>query len=744
MDKTSPRIHSAVIDLITRVFNTHKKGLPEWMKNAREGYLRVGVDKREERLVIINYKAATNPRDCVLECIDFAGISGNDIEKYYIEWAKPDAAAAGIKSGEAEGGQGNGGKAYLREMFERGYFISICDKKLSVVSFTDKKKYILDFVPTPAEGKDVAGECPAVPNLRKYAADWLKAFKLPEDHNITISRGVGPKSPINTEHLVRMIQQFPQARHTIESCRVILYVNGVPTRELEVVRPQLYSNFPNVIKIPIPEVINATSGKVATTKTPQFGPGELELYVSAQPLQGQALVSWNRIEFYGQSEVKNIGSRKCEELNLAQPEYGQHLFGRCRLPLLVDPVNNYELQGRGPLNEGPLSEALYEFIAEEANKVLGQLQKHITGTHNIKKERNLEKLHERLVNWIEAKLESMKGFSETGAESGPGKSRKSRVVKIHEPAVRIGIHRSKVEICKGVAYDLRVVAYDAKDNPVPAGKVVWRSQASAIASVHPENGTLKALSSGIATVTVSDESGKLVSAPCIVQVYEALEITFNGKSPLTVSCNRRIKVEPLVKTVDNKTVKDPIVSWRTSDEAVASVGPDGWVNGGEVGDAEITAYVETLESVPLPVVVDKGTAGHAKGGGKGNPSILLSGKNVCPFNKTLVILLPTHPVVYQRLGTQDYDSNVFWINLQHPLAKAISSEGFKTLRWRTYHFQRIIDIYIKLMVRSKLAAENEQLTVDQVFAEIDDMTAKIYTEAKNEQLEILCEDEVAL
>jgi len=742
MDKTSPRIHPAAIDLIARFFNSHKKGLPEWMKNSREGYLRVGVDKREERLIIINYKAATNQRDCVLECIDFAGISGDDIENKYIIWADPDAAAAGIKTGEAEGGQGNGGKAYLREMFERGCFISICDKKLSVVSFIDKEKHILDFVPTHAEGKDVAGECPAVPNLRKCAADWLKAFKLPEDHNITISRGVGLKSPIDTDHLVRMIQQFPQARHTIESCRVILYINGEPKRELEVVRPQLYSNFPTAIRIPIPEIINATSGNVTTTKPPYFGPGELELYVSAEPLVRQALTSWNRIEFYGQSEVRNIGSRKCEELNLAQPEFGRYLFGRCRLPLLVDPANNYEMQGRGPLNEGPLSEALYEFIAEEANKVLGQFQKHITGTRNTKKEKNLEKLHERLVNWIEAKLESMKGFSETGAGAGPGKSRKPRVVKIHEPAVRIGIHRSKVEICKGVTYELRVVAYDAKDNPVPAGKVVWRSQAPAIASVHPENGTLKALSSGIATVTVSDESGKLVSAPCIVQVHEAQEIIFNGKMPLTVSCNRRIKVEPLVKTADNKTVKDPIMSWRTSDETVASVGPDGWVNGGEVGDAEITAYAGTLESAPLPVVVDKGTAGHAKGGGKGHPSILLSGIDVCPFNKTVLILAPTQPTVFQRYGI-DYESNVFWINLQHPLAVAISSKGFETLQWRTYHFQRIIDIYVKLMVRSKLR-ENEQLTVEEVFAEIDDETTKIYTDAKNEQLEILCEEAVAL
>lgn len=743
MSTVAPKINPAAIDLLTRFFNTHKKGLPEWLKNAGEGYLRAEVEDRDQRFVIINYKDAKNQRDCVLECIDFAGISGEDIERKYLEWANPDAAASGIKKGEAEGGQGNGGKAYLREMFERGFFISICNGKLSVVSFVDKKKYVLDFVPSPAEGKDVVGECPAVPNIRKYAAEWLKAFGLPEGHNITIVRGIGPKTAIESDQLMQMIQQFPQARHTIESSRVMLYVNGSPRRELEIVRPALHPNFPTTIKIPIPAVLETAAGKIETTKLPEFGAGELELSVSAHPLVGQALVSWNRIEFYGQSQVRNIGWRKCEELNLALPQFGRYLFGRCRVPLLVNPTNNYEMQGRGQLNDGPLSEALYEFISAEANKILDQLQKHIAGATKTKKERNLEKLHERLVNWIETKLDSMKGFSE-GSGSGAGKlPRKPREKKLHDPAVRIGIHRSTLVICKDVTYELRAVAYDAKDLPVPTGKVVWRSQAPAIASVHPENGTVEALSPGIATVTVTDETGKLVSTPCIVQVHQPEEILFNGKSPVKVGSNRRVQLAPIVRTVDGKTVRDAVVTWSTSDEAIASVSPDGWVSGGELGEAEITAAAGDVESQPLQIVVEKGAVGQAKGGGKGRPLIQLSGKDGCPFNKTPVFLMDTDPAVFQRPGTPDYDNNVFWINLQHPLADAIYSKGVTSLQWRTYHFQRIIDIYIKLMLRSRFA-ENEELSVDDVLGEIDDVTAKIYADAKNDQLELLCESEVAL
>ena len=33
------KINPNAIDLLARHFNSHKKGLPEWLKNAREAYL---------------------------------------------------------------------------------------------------------------------------------------------------------------------------------------------------------------------------------------------------------------------------------------------------------------------------------------------------------------------------------------------------------------------------------------------------------------------------------------------------------------------------------------------------------------------------------------------------------------------------------------------------------------------------------------------------------------------------------
>jgi len=239
-------------------------------------------------------------------------------------------------------------------MFDRGFFISIFDGNLSVVSFVDAKKHILDFVPDRASGKDNVGDNPLVGTARREATRWLKRYGLPESHNITIVRGIGPKKPIDPERLVETIQQFPQARETIRTCKVHFFVDGARRFDLEVREPQLHPSFPAPITIPIPSTLPWHGMRLPASLPPEYPEGELTLCVAARPLHGQALGTWNRIDFRGKG-VAVIGWKPIEELALEHPQYGKYLFGRCILPLLVHPDDNYELQGRERLNEGPLS-----------------------------------------------------------------------------------------------------------------------------------------------------------------------------------------------------------------------------------------------------------------------------------------------------------------------------------------------------------------------------------------------------
>src|SRR5436189_240208 len=86
----------------------------------------------------------------------------------------------------------------LARWFNRGYFISISNGRLSVVGFTDVKKHVLSFLPDEENGKDVLEDSTVItPSVRKYAARWLKAYGLSEASNITIVRGIDPTKPID-------------------------------------------------------------------------------------------------------------------------------------------------------------------------------------------------------------------------------------------------------------------------------------------------------------------------------------------------------------------------------------------------------------------------------------------------------------------------------------------------------------------------------------------------------------------
>jgi hypothetical protein len=738
-----PNIHPQAIDLMTRGFNSHKVGLPEWLKNAREAYWRARAGA-EQRQIVVNLQD-----DChhpYLECIDFAGIAGDAIAENYLQWANPDAASSGLPASEVEGGQGNGGKAYLREMFNKGYFISICNKLLSVVGFVDSKKYVLYFVPSEPEGKDNPRDNPLLPALRAEVTAWLHKYGLPQDHNITIVRGIDPKKPVDPQRLAQVMQQFPQAREAIRTCKVDFCVNGAVIEQLTVSEPDLHKDFPTPIRIPVPPLIEYHGAKVPTTKPPEYGPGELEFKVAAKQLQGQTLSTWNRIDFHGVG-VSTIGWKPIEEFPLQYPQYSRYLFGSLKLPLLVDPGDKYELQGRRFLKDGELSGALYDFVAHEADKILAKLQKQVAISVSTTTRKNLEALNTKLSAWIQSKLSAkLGGLHETGFELGDGKpSRRPPEKRKHQPPAVLKIHRENLDICVGVSYQLRAVAYDAFEIPVPPGRTVWRSQHPNIASIHPEKGIVEARSVGLTTITATNETG-LTSSPVVVQTHEAARIEIRTSGPARIDSRRRLPLAVTVKTTSHKAIKDAVVSWRSNDERVATVGPDGMLIGGEVGETEVVAFAGDVRSEALEVVIEKGAGGKPLGGGKGKPRILLSGMHSCPFepsNPTPVSLDPTDPPVHQRPYKPDEQNNVFWINLQHPLAEALFRHGEESVQWRTYLFQRHVDVATILELRSGFT-DSQQLSVEDVLDEIHSLEGRLYADAKEELFALLYDEKVDL
>lgn len=124
---------------------------------------------------------------------------------------------------------------------------------------------------------------------------------------------------------------------------------------------------------------------------------------------------------------------------------------------------------------------------------------------------------------------------------------------------------------------------------------------------------------------------------------------------------------------------------------------------------------------------------EGNGGGKGNkegggdtvkrqprsPRVLLSGMDIDPFseNSEPLYLDPRQGIIYQRI--QDVREGIYWINTASPLAKAVLERfSDQSQQWRSYLFQRHVDILLKEEMRNLFKRDAERFSPDAIDAEI--------------------------
>jgi hypothetical protein len=132
------------LDIIGNPFGSdHAKGLAEWIKNSADAYNRETDSKGRElypdQLQHI-YLRIHGKQPLIYECIDFVGMTKEDINKAVKRWGDPKAASRG-KKGDFLGGHGNGGKLYMRQMFKTAQFITYRNGRLNIFGFDTKGRY---------------------------------------------------------------------------------------------------------------------------------------------------------------------------------------------------------------------------------------------------------------------------------------------------------------------------------------------------------------------------------------------------------------------------------------------------------------------------------------------------------------------------------------------------------------------------------------------------------------------------
>jgi uncharacterized protein YjdB len=155
----------------------------------------------------------------------------------------------------------------------------------------------------------------------------------------------------------------------------------------------------------------------------------------------------------------------------------------------------------------------------------------------------------------------------------------------------------------GQSTTLTPVVRDANGTVVTDRIVTWSSSNTSIATVSSA-GVVKALVTGSATITATSE-GKSAGTALTVTPAPVGTVTV-APFATTIGSGSTVALVATVKDVNGTTVTDRTVTWKSSDDLVATVSTSGVVSGLKVGSTTITATSEgksgtaTITVVPGP------------------------------------------------------------------------------------------------------------------------------------------------
>ena len=142
-------------------------------------------------------------------------------------------------------------------------------------------------------------------------------------------------------------------------------------------------------------------------------------------------------------------------------------------------------------------------------------------------------------------------------------------------------------------------------------KVSWKSRNEAVATVDA-NGKVTGVKAGEATITVTTEDGGM-TATCKVYVNTATVAVTGVMLNKTETTILEGSSETLVATVLPENATNRNVSWKSSDEAVATVDANGKVTGVKAGEAVITVTTEDGKKTNTCKVTVKSNTVNVKG-----------------------------------------------------------------------------------------------------------------------------------
>jgi len=344
-----------------------------------------------------------------------------DINKFK-RWGDPFAASRKKKL-LTYGGHGNGGKFYMRQMFEESFFVTYRDGILNKYGFNKKKRY--GYLENGKNIKINPKEALQVANIDFgiIPEDILKLI-LNGKRGFTVVNGFSPKeinSNINIDKLLKKIKNHPQSRSIINRITVCVFHNNQLINEKlipDTIKP--LNGFGDEIKILIPEKIKIRDEFVKTFDN-NFSQGYIILRTSEKAfIHNTELEELNRIDFIS-SKVGVVASYQLAELGVKTFPQASFIYGECFLPLLENE-NEYMISNdRTKLNDSPLTKAILSLISNQTDNLAQEILKKEQKDRKELKTEISSRLNNYLNKWKDNNDIMRKIFSEVFNDKGKGK-----------------------------------------------------------------------------------------------------------------------------------------------------------------------------------------------------------------------------------------------------------------------------------------------------------------------------------
>jgi hypothetical protein len=225
------------------------------------------------------------------------------------------------------------------------------------------------------------------------------------------------------------------------------------------------------------------------------------------------------------------------------------------------------------------------------------------------------------------------------------------------------------------------------------------------ASAHP--GT-----NGAVRTTPHEMEGELVaSAKIEVEVWAVDHVLLTPRS-LEIPLGLRKQIIAEVTSDEGLRATNVLLNWKqeTADSLTVRIQPRGWITANRLGYAAVTAGAgDPLKGgvwARIPTSVSVIPSPDELQRGSGFPELRLTDRDTDPATGEIRQGDPEQPALWQEVS--DYQSNLWWLNLQSPDAAFFFAQRGEDIRlWRAFHVQKVVDMVLQVHMREEFDARGE-------------------------------------